>query len=296
MKPSTWIYYLREAWQGVRSGGLLSLASALAIVVSLAALAVVMILAVNLQHMTRVVENQLQMVAYLVEDFDRTWQDELMRKVKAIPHVKQATFVTREEGLQRLQDQLGSDSVLLEAAAESGNPLPDAVEVEVDDPRYMGQVAAALGTIESVEEVAYRRDIVNRLTALTDGIRNVGLALVLLLAAASLLTVANTVRLTIYARRREIAIMKLVGATNSFIRWPFLLEGFLFGLVGAGLALAIAWGGYSWLVVRVGEGLPFVPVLSPDAVLLQVAQWLLVGGVLLGVGGSVVSLRRFLRV
>ncbi|MBT9259158.1 MAG: permease-like cell division protein FtsX [Clostridiales bacterium] len=296
MKLSTWAYYFREAWQGMRSGGLLSLASSLAIVISLAALAAVMILAFNLQHMTRVVENQLQLVAYLVDDFDRVWQDELMRKVRAIPHVKNARFVTREEGLQRLQEQLGSDSVLLEAAAESGNPLPDAVEVEVDDPRYMGQVAAALGRIQSVEEVAYRRDIVQRLTALTDGIRTVGLALVVLLAAASLLTVANTVRLTIYARRREIAIMKLVGATNGFIRWPFLLEGILFGLLGAGIAVGTAWLGYSWLAARIAEGLPFVPLLPPDRVLFQVAQALFLGGVLLGAGGSLVSLRRFLRV
>ncbi|MBX5477387.1 MAG: ABC transporter permease, partial [Clostridia bacterium] len=258
MRLRTWGYYLREALKGIRVNGLMSLASASTVAISLLVLALTLILAVNLQHMTDVLESQVQIVAYLQPDFDRQWTDELVSKARAIPHVERVDFVSKEEGLARLRDQLGSDAELLAAADEVGNPLPDALDVWVDDPAHIPGVVRALGDIESVDSVDYKQDVVKRLTTLSDGVRMLGLALVALLSAATLFIISNTIRLTVYARRREVAIMKLVGATNGFIRWPFLLEGAILGLAGALAAAATAWFGYEWFVRRVTEGLPFV--------------------------------------
>lgn len=296
MKLRTWRYFLTEAWRGVRGNGLMSVASASTVALSLVALAFIVILAVNLGHMTSVLESQVQVVAYLRPDFDRQWADELKAKATSIPHVEKVNFVTKEEGMARLRQQLGSDSVLLNAADETGNPLPDTLEVWVDKPANIPGVVKDLQGIESVESVGYKQDIVQRLASLTNAVRMAGVGFIALLSAAALFIISNTIRLTVFARRREVGIMKLVGATNGFIRWPFLLEGMILGLIGSGLAAVAAWAGYTWVAEQVAMGLPFMPILRPDVVLWRLSEVLMAFGVVLGGSGSALSLRRFLKV
>ncbi|MBX6350667.1 MAG: ABC transporter permease [Clostridia bacterium] len=297
MKLRTWGFYFAEAWRGVVGNGLMSFASASTVALSLVALAAIVILGANLEHMTRMLEAQVQVVGYLKPDFDRRWSDLLVQKVRAIPHVTDVRFVTKEEALDRLRSELGPDSVLLQAAEDTSNPLPDTIEVWVDKPSQIpGVVRAMRESVTSLDSVDYQQEVVSRLAALTRAVRLAGAGFIALLLLAALFIIANTIRLTVFARRREIGIMKLVGATNGFIRWPFLLEGMLLGFVGSALAAAAAWAGYRWLAAQVALGLPFMPILRPDRVLLPLSEALVAFGVALGGAGSLLSLRRFLRV
>ncbi|MBX6377852.1 MAG: ABC transporter permease [Clostridia bacterium] len=295
MKVRTWGYLVREACQGVRHNAPLSLAAVLTIFLSLVALSLVIILGANLRYMAETVRSQVEVVAYLKDDFDRAHAGELLDKVRAIEGVAEVQFVTREEALERLRRMFGERADLLEAVEED-NPLRDEIDVRVPDPSRVDAVAAALRSLSGVAEVSYQRETVRRLDAVTRAVAMTGSALVVLFGAGTVLMVANAVRVSVFARRREIAIMKLVGATDAFIRWPFFLEGALLGLAGAVLTVAVAWFGYGWVSGRVGELLPFVPLVPRQPFLSQLARGILLSGVLIGGTGAVFSVRRHLRV
>lgn len=297
MRLRTWGYLWREALVGIWRNRLLALASLSTVAVCLTVLAGVVLVAVNLQHMASFVESQVEIVAYLRPDFNRVWTDLLLEKVRSLPGVAEARFVSREEALDRLCRQLGERCELLEGLDEPGaNPIRDSVEVTLTAPEHARSVAEALRRLDSVEEVSHRQDVVDRLLRLTQLMRLIGLVLVVLLGAATVFVISNTIRLTVFARRREIAIMKLVGATDAFIRWPFFLEGLLLGLGGALLASAVAALGYGYVVRLLVQALPFLPVLDPLPLLWNLGKLLLAMGALIGALGSALSLRRFLHV
>lgn len=164
------------------------------------------------------------------------------------------------------------------------------------DPGAVEVVALAASRIEGVGEVKYGRETVERLLGVTRAVRVAGLGLVGLLVMATVFTISNTIRLAVFSRRHEVSIMKLVGATDWFIRRPFLLEGVLLGGLGAGLAMIITAAGYRRLVMSVYANLPFVPIVMPDDILSGLTLSLIGLGCGLGALGSLISLRRFLKV
>ncbi len=273
----------------------MSLASVSTVAISLLILAIFGTIAFNLQHIARTVESRVEVVAFLNEGFDLGKRDAFMKRVRAIEGVGEARFVTRKEALERLRRQFGEQKDLL-AAVEEDNPLRDSVEVRIPDPKRIDAVAGELRRLEDVEKVVYQRDTVRRLYRITGALRALGVFLAAVTGLATLLIISNTIRISVFSRRREIAIMKLVGATDAFIRWPFVLEGAFLGSVGALVAAAAAWFGYVWLVDRIAATLPFIPTLAPQPFLWNLARVLLAMGLLVGAGGSVLSVRRHLRV
>jgi cell division transport system permease protein len=290
----TWLHFAREALSGIRDNGLMSVASASTVAISLLVLALFVVLGLNLSHMGQVLDAQVEIVAYLQTSFNRSGEAALMQQIQAIPGVTSAQYVTKEEALSRLKQQFGDQQDLLNSVADN-NPLPDSVEIHVADPGQVDAVAQAVGKLPGVDHADYKQAVVQRLFALTAALRTVGLILVAGLALATVILIANTIRVAVFARREEIAIMKLVGATDSFIRWPFLIEGALLGLFGAAAASAVAWWGYSAVALRVAQDLPFLPLLSEQPLVTELSAWLIVLGLVLGAVGSTISLRRFLR-
>jgi len=288
-------YFLREAITGIRRNGFMSFASASTVFVSLVVLSLLLVVAANIRHLAGYVESQVAVVAFLSPDASREEGRALERRIAAMDGVAETRFVTKEEALRDLKALLDDRADLLEGV-EKENPLRDAIEVRLADPRYGEQVVTALRQGPGVEDVKFRRDLADRIRRIGDAIRLGSAVLVGLLAVATLFLISNTIRLTVYARRREIQIMKLVGATDWFIRWPLIIEGVLLGLVGAGAAAALAWWGYDRLMLEVTEAIPFVPLVPKEPLLGEVAQALLVGGTLLGALGSSMSVRRHLRV
>jgi len=283
-----------EGFRSIFSHGLMSFASVGTVTVSLTVLAFFLLLAANLSFVADVLEEQVEVVAYCHAEFDRRWESTLVEKVEDIPGVRDVEFISRETALDRLREQFGERADLLEAVEED-NPLRDSVEVTVMSAGDTEAVAEELGRIESVERVDYHRDVVDRIHAMTEALRTAGIVLVFLLAGVTFLLISNTVRLTIYARRKEIEIMRLVGATSGFISGPLLFEGTLLGLIGAALSGgAIAWG-YADLFNVAQRSLPFVPLVGPRPLLDNLFQLLLGCGALIGFVSSWFSVRRYLR-
>ena len=295
MKISTFEYFVREAFISMRRNGLMSVASVSTMALSLFILGMFLILVLNLTHLASALESQVQISVYLQDGLSEYEHREIGTRITKMQGVNQVLFVTKAEAMKRFQERLGEQKNLLNAVGET-NPLPNAFEVKVDKPEQVKAVAKAIGEIKGVENAKYGQEVIEQLFALTKLIRTFGLILIILLALAAIFIIANTIRLTVFARRKEIGIMKYVGAPDSFIRWPFLIEGVMLGIGGALLSVLILSQTYGLLVERIYESLAFLPLLPQYPFILQISLLLLAVGMVVGALGSAVSLRRFMKV
>ncbi|GIO12317.1 cell division protein FtsX [Cohnella xylanilytica] len=305
MKFSTLLRHLREGAKNVFRNGWMSFASIGSIVVSLFILGVFMLLALNVDKLASQIESQVEIRVYLQLDTEQAKIDEINRTIGRIPEVKKVTFVSKEEGLRRLQQNLDdSAKSTLEGYENENNPLPDGFDVEVFDPQKVAFVAKKIEAINSTDEakpilgVKYGQGTVEKLFRITNAVRNIGLVIVAGLAVMAMFLISTTIKMTILARRREIGIMKLVGATNSFIRWPFFVEGVLIGISGSAITSGLLLYGYSRLIQSASYdlGLMLIEFASVKDVGWYIAGTLLILGTLLGIWGSTVSVRKYLKV
>jgi len=279
----------------------MSVAAIVTVLVSMFVLGLGMILFFNFQHAISDIKNRLEIEVFIKNTASPEEINTLGEEISDMPEVKEVKFVSKEEALERLRESLKGHEDVLEAL--SGNPLPPSYEITLKDPQRIEEVASRFFDNSVVDHspgthdgVKYGGETSERVLKVTTLFLIGGAGFVALLTVASILLISNTIRLSIFARRREIEIMRLVGATASFIRWPFLLEGMFLGIIGAVVAGLGAWQGYSWAVSGVYRSITFMPVVPVYPLAGRLALILVGLGALIGALGSTVSLRRFLRV
>lgn len=295
MKIRTWEYFIREAFLSLRRNGLMSFASVSTVALSLLILGIFLVMVLNLNNMASTLESQVQISVYLQDNLSQLETREVGTRITKLPGVTQVLYISKDEAMSRFKDRLGDQQSILTALGD-GNPLPNAFEVKVDKPERVKPVAQAISQLKGVENAKFGQEVVEHLFDLTKMMRIFGLVLILFLALAALFIISNTIRLTVFARRREIGIMKYVGATDWFIRWPFLLEGTLLGLGGAVIAVLFLNQTYSALTHEVYESLTFLPLIPQYPFITNLSLILLVTGAAIGALGSSISLRRFMKV
>ena len=281
-----------DAAGGFRRNGLMTVAAVTTVMVALLVVGAAMLLGLNLARVASAVEAQVEVVAFLQEGLDREGAARVRGELAALPGVASVAFVTRDEALRRLQDHLG-DAAAFDDLVKT-NPLPDSLELQLTDPVLAPTVAQAVSRLSGVSEVTYGGQVVDRVVALSRSVRLVAGLLTAFLAGVALIVVVNTIRLTVIARRQEIEIMHLVGATRWFIRWPFLIEGLLQGAAAAGAAIVVLVLVYALGMARLGASLPFLPLVGVQEALEPLAAAVLLGGAGVGVLGSMIAVRRFL--
>jgi cell division transport system permease protein len=216
----------------------------------------------------------------------------LVHRISADPRVKAVTYVPRDEGLremrQRLQNQV--DTSLL-----TTNPLPNAARVKVIDPKNVRVVAEAIKKLPGVANVVYGQDVVQKLLVISGVLARIGLVIVGVLVFTAAIIISNTIRLTVFARRREIAIMQLVGASGTYVRMPFVCEGMIAGVLGAAVAVGLLALAKLELLPKIGAQLPFVPLHAAPTNDLMLALQLLGVGAVVGFVASWLSVSRYLR-
>ena len=305
MKISTFLRHIREGSKSIIRNGWMTFASIGSISISLFILGVFLLLAVNVNYLAQQIEKQIEIRVYLEVNTPQDEITSLQNAIAAIPEVSKVTFVSKEEGLEFLRDRLGeSGKTLLEGFDGENNPLNDSFTVEVKDPHQVPSVARQIASLNDgkfpkpIYKVNYGQGTVETLFKVTRIIQNVGLVLVAGLALTSMFLISNTIKLTIFARNREISIMKLVGATNGFIRWPFFIEGALLGIIGSLIPAGILLYGYWKLLVisRVELSLLMVELKPFEEISVILAALLLGIGVLIGIWGTLISVRKYLRV
>lgn len=288
-----WRTIVRDALDGVRRNALMAAAATSTIVVALAVAGGGLLVSANLIHLAALLEGQVEVVGFLRDGLSAAQQQDALARIAAVPGVRSATIVDRAAALGRLQRTFGASSL---ADLLPANPLPDSIEVRVTEAARTRAVAAAIQQTPGIEEVVFGAPVVDRLVAATRAVRLGGGVAAAFLAAAALLIIVNTIRLTIAARRQEIEIMTLVGATRGFVRWPFLIEGALQGAAAALLTSVLICAGYWFLTARASMSLPFLPMLPGSEILPAVLAVVWGLGIAVGVCGSEIGLRRYLTV
>ena len=280
----------------MRRNGLMTLASISTVALSLFMLGVFLCGVVNLNNMAASLETQVQLSVYLKDDLTTNQIMETGKAVKSQPHIKELKFVTKDQALQDFKSRLGDDQKQMIDSLEGVNPLPNSYIVTFENPQDVKLAAKELATVPGVESVHYGQDVVDELFKITQIIRIGGIVLIAFLAAATLFIISNTIRLTVFARRKEIAIMKYVGATNGFIRWPFVIEGMLLGCIGGLIAVACTGEFYYFITSEIEQSLAFFPLVPMFPIFYQLAVALLIIGIFIGAIGSAISLRQYMRV
>ena len=295
MKLRTSEYFIREVFISLKRNNWMSFASIGTVAVSLFVLGVFLILVLNMKQLANSLESQVQISVYLKDDIKESVRKKVETDIREMQGIASAKYVTRKEALERLKGRLGDQKYLLDALGDK-NPLPESVEVTVLRPELVQTAAESIMKMEGVEEAKYGQDVVEHLFDITRLMRIFGLLLVLLLAGATLFIISNTIRLTVFARRKEIAIMKYVGATDWFIRWPFLLEGMVLGLVGGVLAAIVLRSFYAAMAAKIYDTLAFFPLIPQYPFMNYVSVAIVLSGMLIGTMGSTISLKKFLKV
>ncbi|GGN93038.1 permease-like cell division protein FtsX [Saccharibacillus kuerlensis] len=302
MNFNTLLRHFREGTKDVFRNGWMSVASMLSIVVSLSLLGVALLLVLNLDRAADAVDKQVEISVYLNLETQQAERDLIEQEILDMPEVQDVTFISKAEGLDTMRETLGE--AMVKGYEETGtNPLPDMFKVQVIEATTVPFVADKISalndthTSQPIYQVDYGKGTAERLFQWTQTIRVVGLLLVLALGVMAMFLIANTIKVTIIARRREIAIMKLVGATNRFIRWPFFIEGVLVGVTGAALTLGILLYSYFRIELVASDWSSALFTLMPlEDIWLWFSILILGLGFLIGAWGSTISIRKFLRV
>ncbi len=295
MRFSTKQYFIKETYKSIRRNGFMSFASISTVAVSLLVLGMFLMIFLNTNNLAQYLENQVQISVYMQDNATDKELASVKDKLTKMPGVVKVTQVSKQEALERFRKRLGDQDQLLNSLGKE-NPFPNSFEVQVDNPERIKVLTPQIGQLNKVETAKFGQEVVEHLFQLTKILRFGGILLVVFLAMATLFIISNTIRLTVFARRKEVIIMKYVGATDWFIRWPFILEGMTLGFFGAVVAFILINSIYSGLLTRIHATLAFLPLLPTSPLLFYVDLFLLVAGTGIGALGSYISLRKFLRV
>lgn len=295
MSPNMTLYLFRESFRSLKRNSWLNFAAAGTTAVSLFVLGIAILLVINTNSIAQSIESNVEIMVYANHGVNANGLTTLRQELESIPGVKDTQFVSKDEALHSLEGQFGQDSKLKASVGDS-NPLPDAYKVRIDDPHQVAQVAKTIGQLPDVYRVRYGQGVVDTMFKITAWVRLISIAIMVLLAVCAVFLIATTIRLTMFSRRKEINIMKYVGATDWFVRWPFLLEGIIIGGCGALVSIAILYFSYTAVVIKLHETLTFLPLVASTRMLWGIFGGLFGAGVLLGITGSMITVRRYLHV
>ena len=247
VRGSSFGYLIKEGFRNLRQNRAISVAAIGVLVACLLLVGASLLFSMNINSLVGYFESQNEIVIFLDDSVSGSRLTKLDDELRAVGNISSATFVSREEGLETWMKELGDDGTLLEWLVED-NPLQNSYRVVITDLSKMDETVDEIKAIRGVESVSASSEVAHAVTGLKQAVSLSNLAVIGILAAVSLCIVANTIRITVFNRRKEISIMKYVGATDTFIRLPFLSEGVLLGFLSATIAFFLLWGGYEALL------------------------------------------------
>lgn len=300
------IYFIREAVKGFSRNLSTALGSVVTIFLSLLIIGIFLMGGIVVGNIVESVESEVSITAYVADDATDANIQKVESYIEGLEGVSQVDFTTKDEALEKFRSSMTSNPEIVDQL-DGENPLPASIDVELSDPQLVEQVAASIegnSDFQSIcdnpsdpsESLKYGQKTVEKLFSLTNYVRYIGIALIALLIFIAMVFINNTIRLAILARRKEIAIMRLVGASNGFIRGPFLMEGALHALIGSLLAV----GGLQLLrtlaLPKLQSALTWLPIDIGGGTMALIYVALVVAGLVIGLVGSVFAMGRYLKV
>jgi len=284
-------YFVREAGTNLRRNKLMTMAAILTAAVSLLLLGGVLTLRAFVGSITGQIEEQIEVSVYLTDNITEAQQSDVQSTIEGLDVVKRVEYISKAEAFEEFKRLYQDQPALYENIDE--DVLPASFRVELSDPERVDMISSALEKNPAIEQVVDQRETVQRLVRFTALLQTFSVVMVLVLLGAAVLLISNTTQLAIYARRREIEIQKLVGATNWFVRLPFMLEGIAAGVAGAVIAVLLLMAGKALARSQVPA---FIPTTALNGVAFSHTVWLVILGITVGALGSAVAVRRFLEV
>ena len=288
-------YFFHEGLSNMFSHGFMSFAAIGITVACLLIMGTFTLVAVNANELLRTLEQENEILAYVDDSYTETEARALKQTLEAIPNVASATFISKEEAMESFTAQYPDEALFQDLDPEI---LRDRFAIKVVDLEQQSATVERVKAVEGIAKVNAYEEIAGGFITVRNVATVVCVALIAILFVVSVFIISNTIKLTTFDRREEIAIMRMVGATNGFIRWPFVYEGFLFGLIGAAVAFLLQWGLYSAVAKGVANNdtLQLIQIIPFTEMWLPVAGTFAAAGIVIGVGGSLSAIRKFLQV
>lgn len=294
MKFRTFGRHVKESFKSIYRNGWMTFAAASAVTVTLILVSVFFAILLNVNKLASDVENNVQINVHISLGAKQAEQDTLKNQIEQLNGVEKVTFSSKEEQLKKLVGFYGKNFNLF----KQNNPLYDVFVVQAEKPEQTKIVAEEIHQLKNVDNVDYGKKTVDKLFNTLKWARYGGIVLSIGLVLTAMFLISNTIKIAIFSRRREIEIMKLVGATNWFIRWPFILEGAWLGFIGAIIPVILTFIGYinTYRIVNPKLASSSLSLLPPTPFAYEISGLVIAIGVVIGIWGSAISIRRFLKV
>lgn len=294
MKINTINYFIVDALKSIKRNITVSFAAMLTVLVTFFVLGTFTLVGLNFNKTIEDVADKIEIKVYLQDDIKLVNQREVEIKLAEQEGVKAVTYESKDEAFTKLKKDLEGNSGMLEGYSLENNPLASSYIVTLEDASYAGDVSKAVEDMTGVESITNQQELIEKISNVVDFVQILGIVLFFVFIGVSIFLIMNTIKLAVYSRRREVGIMKFVGATDWFIRWPFVIEGMIIGAVGSLLATAILYFIYRGVFGFIASNLLIANLVPVSFVLTTLLGGFLLGGIVIGAIGSIAALRKFL--
>jgi len=291
MKINTITHFIKDAFTSLKRNKTISLASIITVLITFFVLGIFMLVAANINKGISNVQEKVELKIYLKDDIKLIDQREIEIKLREFEGVKEVIYQSKEEEYNNIK---ATNEGLLQGYTFQSNPFNASFTVKLDAPEYASAVSEGIKDFQGIDTIGKQQQLVDKIVRIVNGIKIVGVGLFAILVGVSIFLIMNTTKLTVYSRRREVGIMKFVGATDWFIRWPFVIEGMVIGLIGAMLACGGLFLAYSGLVNWASAQFMFISLVPVNYILTTLLGEFMVGGIIVGGIASIIALRKFL--
>ena len=294
MKINTINYFIVDALKSIKRNITDIFAAMLTVLVTFFVLGTFTLVGLNFNKTIEDVADKIEIKVYLQDDIKLVNQREVEIKLAEQEGVKAVTYESKDEAFTKLKKDLEGNSGMLEGYSLENNPLASSYIVTLEDASYAGDVSKAVEDMTGVESITNQQELIEKISNVVDFVQILGIVLFFVFIGVSIFLIMNTIKLAVYSRRREVGIMKFVGATDWFIRWPFVIEGMIIGAVGSLLATAILYFIYRGVFGFIASNLLIANLVPVSFVLTTLLGGFLLGGIVVGAIGSIAALRKFL--
>jgi cell division transport system permease protein len=296
MKISTIKYFFIDALNSLKRNTTLTIASVITVSLTLFMFGVFLLTMLNANQILKHVESKLEVSVFLKDNIKAEDKGNIEKALKKVNGLSDITYINKSQALERWKQQLGEENKDLVQGLQNKNPLPESYIVRVENADTIKSVVESTKKLSGIEKVVANEDLVNQISKLTKGVKWVGFAALLIMIPISLLLIGNTIKLAVYARKKEINIMKFVGATDWFIRWPFIIEGVIIGIIGSLVSSGLLYYSYGVVYQKLSSIIMMLNLITPKYFLMNVIWIFVLSGILIGGLGSILSIRKFLKV
>lgn len=296
MKISTFRHFAADSLRNLKRNRTLTIASVATVAATLFILGIMILILLTVRRGVSEVESSIEAKIILKDDITVSDKKDIESKLKSMNEVTDVTYETKDEALRKFKEQLGDQYKSLAEGYDKKNPMPDSYIVKVRNPENISAVVNSIKDMNGIETIKDGKKIVDLIADFSRTIKWIGIVILVIFIGLSLFLIGNTIKITLYSRRKEINIMKYIGATDWFIRWPFIMEGMIIGIIGAVLSIVLLYYGYGFLYVKISKGLMFANLVQPYYILTNMLWLFILAGVCIGSFGSFASIRKFLNV